>query len=413
MTMQAIEAEQSTNSRSRGIIFVAALLTGILAFGLVQPASAQTANQPLSLFRNYLVTGDYVVGGVGLRGTGQVDGFAHGTISIPDTMQAQATGVLPKNVPAGADVLAAYLYWETVESSTTSFAGQNGFFNGYPISGAILGNMNAPVSWSSGGCSGASQGAKTMRTYRADVRPLLPLDLSGRVQIIGSYPVKLADSGSNGNGAPLTLGATLVIVYRLGSPSGPGAPPLKSIVIYDGAFAPSNNVSSDFMQQMVGFYQSSGSSGAEMTQIVGNGQPSKSETVSLGGITLDSIYNGMPPFPGIYGVGSWDNPTWFLDSTSAVQPNLDSITTMVAPTQSNGNCVNWGAVIFGTNVPDSDNDGLLDKWKVNQGYNSVSATNNDYSGPFVALPGAKNGEKDIFVEVDWLSNLDGSAGTYR
>src|SRR5579863_6335777 len=85
MIMQSIATEQSPKLWSR-VSFAATLLAAILAFGIVGTASAQTAgstqtgSQPLSLFRNYFVTGDYVVGGVGLRGTGQADGFAHGTI---------------------------------------------------------------------------------------------------------------------------------------------------------------------------------------------------------------------------------------------------------------------------------------------------------------------------------------------
>src|SRR6185437_1489975 len=116
MIMQSTAPAQSAKSPRRRSIAAFAMLAALpLLFLFVQPASAQTAGQPLSLFRNYFVTGDYVVGGVGLRGTG-VNGFALGTITIPDTLQPKAT-----KVPAGADVLAAYLYWETVESSTTSF----------------------------------------------------------------------------------------------------------------------------------------------------------------------------------------------------------------------------------------------------------------------------------------------------
>jgi hypothetical protein len=129
---------------------VAAALLQALGFG--QGASAQDTTNPLNLFKNYFVTGDYVVGGVGLRGLG-VNGYATGTIRIPDKMQPNAT-----TVPAGADVVAAFLYWQTVESSQSAFVGQSGSFNGYPIVGKVLGNPNAPVAWSSGGCTGSSQG---------------------------------------------------------------------------------------------------------------------------------------------------------------------------------------------------------------------------------------------------------------
>src|SRR4029077_13514257 len=139
------------------------------------PAPAQNGT-PLGIFKNYFVTGDYVVGGW-VEGAPDGSGFAPGTISIPDGKQPAQAGV-PSSVPAGADIVAAYVYWATVESNQSSFAGQNGFFNGYPMTGTVLGNPNAPVSWSSGGCSGAANGSKTMRTYRADVRPFLPVDVN-------------------------------------------------------------------------------------------------------------------------------------------------------------------------------------------------------------------------------------------
>src|SRR5215472_3603662 len=133
MIMQSTAPAQSANSRSRRSIATLAILAALpLVFLFAQPAAAQNAaaqpcNTPLCLSNNYFVTGDYVVGGVGLRGQG-VNGFATGTISIPDAVQSQATGVASSRVPDGADIVAAFLYWQTVESSQSSFAGQNGFF---------------------------------------------------------------------------------------------------------------------------------------------------------------------------------------------------------------------------------------------------------------------------------------------
>ena len=129
--------------------------------------------------------------------------------------------------------------------------------------------------------------------------------------------------------------------------------PLKAIVLYDGAAAPSN-ASSTFSQPIVGFYQAAASSPvAEITHIVGNGQTSKSENVYLNSGNLLSLYtlNGttLPPFPGVYNSsgqlfdGSWDNPTWTVN----VQPDDFSETTSVVPTKTNGNCVDWAAVILG------------------------------------------------------------------
>jgi hypothetical protein len=394
--MQTTVPTPGTISWGRRLKLAAAALGLLLAFGFAQPASAQNAPNQLTLSNNYFVTGDYVVGGVGLRGLG-VNGVATGTIKIPDANSVPATGV-----PPGADIVAAFLYWETVEKTQSAFAGQQGFFRGYPVTGSILGNPNAPTSWSSGGCSGSSNGTTTMRAYRADVRPFLPLDVNGKVQGNGSYEVKLADSGSNGGGTPLTLGASLVIIYRVLSP----AVPLNSIVLYDGAAAPSNS-SSTMSQTIQGFYQAATSPVAKITHIVGDGQPNKSEGVLLNNVNLPSLYPGLPPFPGIYnqnnispsGGGSWDNPTWLPNTYgAAVNANDAMEVTSVVPNGSGSGCVDWGLVIFSTTVQDADGDGLLDVWEDNQGYIDT------ISKQFVALPGASKSARDIFVEADYLVN---------
>jgi hypothetical protein len=383
--------------------FVPITLGLLLAGGVSPSAMAQNGANPLTISQNYFVTGDYVVAGWS-RGAPDGSGYAPGTISIPDTLQPTQDGV-PASVPKGADIVAAYLYWATVESSQSSFAGQTGYFNGYPITATVLGNPNAPTSWSAGGCSGAANGSKTMRTYRADVHPYLPLDKNpssatfGATVVNGTIPVRLADSGSNGNGAPLALGATLVVIYRVLSP----AVPLNAIVIYDGVYAPSN-AGLNISQNLVGFYQPAASPVAKITHIVANGQTNKGEQVFLNNSSqpLPSLYGALPPFPGVY--GSWDNPTWLLSHYGYVKTTDTSETTLVSPSKTNSGCVSWGAVILSTTVQDSDKDGLLDVWENGQGYTDA------VSGQEVALPGANPNQKDLFVELDYLSNLDGSAG---
>src|ERR1700676_2700502 len=111
----------------------AAMFTlGFLAL-FVQSGRAADA---LNYTKNYFVTGDYVVGGVGLRGTG-VGGFATGNITI-------------SGVPAGADIVAAFLYWETDETTPVPSA-MNGFFDGHAIVGDVRGDPMNPQCSSSGG----------------------------------------------------------------------------------------------------------------------------------------------------------------------------------------------------------------------------------------------------------------------
>jgi len=380
------------------------LLASWLSIGLMVsiPLAWSQTTPPLSFENNYFVTGDYVVGGIGLRGLGDASGYATGTINIGNGLDATYPS---PSVPAGADIVAAFLYWQTMESSQTSFQGQNGYFRGYPISGVVLGNPNAPVSWSSGGCAGSSNGSKTLRTYRADVRSSLPIS-NGTIQANGSYQIRLADTGSNGGKAPLTLGATLVIIYRVLDKN----VPLKAILLYDGAYAPSNS-GSTMSEPMQGFYQPvqpPGSPAAKLTHIVGNGQSNKYEQVFLGSNALTPA--NVAAFPGAYN-GSWDNPTYNVSQYVGASDSTE--TTSVVPSNSNSGCVSWGALVFSTTVQDSDNDGLLDVWEQNQGYCDATDTSGtcDSTHPsWVPLPGANPNQKDVFVQMDYMCSIN-SNGT--
>src|SRR5688500_17271429 len=90
-----------------------------LAFLLASAAPAR-AQEALSFFKNYFVTGDYAAAGVALRGSG-VNGFATGGIEIA-------------GVPPDADVLGAFLYWQTVVTQQKPDAGVIGAsFRGQPL----------------------------------------------------------------------------------------------------------------------------------------------------------------------------------------------------------------------------------------------------------------------------------------
>ena len=98
---------KSSHHRVRlGMMLRAAVALALfLVFVFAKTASAQSGTDQLTIFKNYFVTGDYVIGGVGLRGTGNTTtNLATGTIRIPDQVQPNATGV-----PAGADIVAAFL----------------------------------------------------------------------------------------------------------------------------------------------------------------------------------------------------------------------------------------------------------------------------------------------------------------
>jgi pimeloyl-ACP methyl ester carboxylesterase len=259
----------------------------------------------LSLFRTFLINGDYVVAGVGLRGTGR------GTISM-------------RGVLSGSKVAAAYLYWETLGN------GQNGTFNNKSVQGVRLGTVTSPC-WA----------PPFIDAYRADVSSLL--NVGGN----GDYFVTFPDSG-NFSVAPSTEGATLVIVYtRADLPS-------RGIVLYDGAYTQTTGTPSfDLMIQ--GFTRAASSSPqAKVTHIVGDGQPF-GETLSFNGTVLGSATN---PFGGAQGP-LWDNSTF--DVSALVQPKATSVTTSVRwPAGIASDCLTWGAVLFSTTVDGGNATDLLD-----------------------------------------------------
>jgi|GEM_PF-654760 len=382
---------------------------------------AQSPTSPLNFGNNFFVTGDYIVAGAyGMNTNFQTNknvSYAVGTITVPDDSNPGIQGT--KQVPPGGQVVAALLYWQTVEKVAAPGSGKNGYFGplsggpaapGYAISGTDL-TTTSPVAWSSGGCSGSSQGGKVVRTYRADVAGALPVDANGNAFANTSFQVWLPSVGAQ---APLTLGATLVVIYRI--PSGANGPdvPLNSIVIYDGVYG-QTNAQTVMSQPLKGFYDADNAV-SRLTHIVGSGQSNKLETVYLENVPLPSFYpSGQPAFPGWY--GSWDNPTWTFPSASANLPNpiqakSSSATTQVVPASSNSGCVSWGAVILSTTVENRDGDGILDSWKLpnanppgycDAAYNNGVCRRGDSTDPtWVPLPDAQIGHKDIFLQYDYM-----------
>jgi hypothetical protein len=309
----------------------------LVSTGLPQP----TAPNPLSFENNYFVTGDYVSAGVTLRGTG-VGGTATGTISIPTYAQSPTQGV-----PAGADIVDAFLYWETLEN-TPSASSTNGLFNGYSIAGQQIGDDIPNY------VDGAFTG--TIRAYKADVNLYLPVGANGVRSASGAFTVALPDSG--GTGFPLTEGASLVIIYRVLSPNFP----LKSVVIYDGAAQPAVAAT----QLVQGFYDAVG--GANGT--------GKSATLFASG-------------------GSWN--------TSVSSVTLGKSNQYSAPLNA---ASAYAAVILSTPVNNSDNDGILDAWKTGPAAGDFHAGQPGYydtkTSTWVGLPGAKHGQKDLFVQLDYM-----------
>ncbi|MGD0482622.1 MAG: choice-of-anchor D domain-containing protein [Terracidiphilus sp.] len=306
----------------------------------VAPAPAPN---PLSLLNNYFVTGDYAAAGVTLRGTGH-SGMATGTINIPDSTTNPGVS---QGVPDGADIIDGFLYWETLEN-TPSPSGNTGTFLGFPITGQQIGS-DTPFS------DRTLNG--TLRVYRADVNTYFPVYANGSGVRYGSgaFTVSLPDSG--GTGFPVTEGASLVVIYRVLSPNFP----LKSVVIYDGSAVPTAATS----QTVQGFYDALGGGGES---------------------TILSYASG----------GAWNS------SYSSV-PLAAHASQYSAPLNAG---TAYGAAIFSTPVTNSDNDGILDVWKSGPSGGDFFAGRPGYydvkTQSWVPLPGAQHGEKDLFVQLDYM-----------
>ena len=334
-------------------------------------ASLDAPANALNFKNNWFLTGDYAVGGIGMRGLG-VNGFATGAISI-------------SGVPANADIIAAYLYWETLDNSGNgasanihplanvpgpSFKPQ-GVAVASPIVGTPLGTTASPC-WPE----------TSITVYRTDVLQYFPRDVNGRQLVNGSHVVVLPDSG-DASTAPSTEGASLVIVWRL-----PGMP-YKAIVLYDGAYTiPA--LSETFNQTIVGFYQASSvNPKARLTHVVGDGQATADNAIN------EVLFNGtvlaQPAFTGAQGL-YWDNPTY--DVSTLVPPNASQVTTS-SPIL--GDCLCWAAVAFSVTVQDTDGDGIPDAVETNGMIDPAD-------GSFVNFPamGANPNVKDIFIQLDWM-----------
>src|SRR5258705_8723454 len=125
---------------------------------------AQAINAP-TFFNNYFLTGDYLVNGVGLKGTG-VQGFATNTIAV-------------SGVPADATPIAAFLYWGTVAAASDPGAGLAGAqFKGHDIAPftVTLNPTGTSPCWSSGGGTGGGGESKRFFIRRADVLRFFALD---------------------------------------------------------------------------------------------------------------------------------------------------------------------------------------------------------------------------------------------
>ena len=212
----------------------------------------------LNLFNNFFVTGDYAAGSTGLRG-------GPGAI----TVQTPEGGA----VPQGAHILAAFLYWQTVESATSAPAGGIQFRD-YRVLGAQ--QLGSDIGFTDGTLTGV------LRTYRANVLPYLPVTSPG---LSGTH-VDVSMPADWANASRQAIGASLVVVYRVLSNERDGGGnyvvPLKAVVLYDGSWVPPDATGT--MSQIVrGFYEAAPDAGFAATAMSGGGD-NDSQWIRFGGL---------------------------------------------------------------------------------------------------------------------------------
>jgi hypothetical protein len=353
----------------------------------------------------YLITGDYVAAGVDTTAATE-PGFATGTIHV-------------SGVPANADILAAFLYWEVVYELDSQLAGVK--FRGAPVPAA---RKAVPPLTQATPCF--ASGSVKIAMFRADVLPFLPVqrdaagdktgkrlvndaDLSANIDPDTGQPYPLHTvrlPQANGNNTPESAGASLVVIYR--DPT----EPLRKIVLYDGGYIQPRGVS--MTQNLRGFYQSSTAKSARLTHIAGSGQPNHSDQLFFNN---NQIGAGIEQF---VETGSASNRSWFTKTLGHAQ--IDSLMQPLpaAPTSGYGEtattsvthtsaspygCMAWAAVAFSTAVKDADTDGLPDGLE-----DATDGLINPNGEPLPNLHamGASSSHKDLFVEVNAMQAANGT-----
>jgi hypothetical protein len=378
----------------------------LFALSLVLPAAALAQTPPaLTHFTTFTLTGDYVVAGVDLQQQSQANGLVTGTIQV-------------SGVPANADIVAAYLYWETIATSPAQLSGA--LFRGEPVS--AIKTTSVPLTGPYATCY--ASGGNTLSLMRADVRRLLPPQLDANGTPTGKRVVNHTDlqkyqqqfpddkwlltvslpDGGPGQ-LPTSAGASLLIVYRNPDPQ-PGQPAqrLQSIVVYDGAHLETANEMITALT-VRGFVQSAVTSPqAKFTTIVGSGAQNTTDKLWFkSGVNLQPIATDV--FPGGGANRAWSNPTFPVTlselSTTFAAPFGEQVQLRIDhAVEAPYDCLSMAATVFSTTVEDSDGDGLVDKLESISGLQDPSGE----AFPDLASMGAVVGQRDLFLEIGAMEN---------
>ncbi len=394
------------------IAFLLAL--GLAALFAQAPGHAAPGveSDPLLYARGMLVTGNYVAGGVDL--------FNQSPVNIPPDVLANglATGTIHMTgVPAKADIVGAFLYWETIYPTTLDARKDIASlvkFRGSAIDPTIgLKATTKSLSGNTATCWGsAGQGPRVLTMFRADVLHQLPklfdatgkwtgkrlvndTDVTANVDLQGNaYPLHTVTlPEGSGNLAVQSAGATLVVIYRNASD------PLTKIVLYDGAYLHSEGAT--LSQNLRAFYQHAGNSG-KMTHMVGSGGANHNEQLFFNGalVATDPFKTTSPSSD-----RSWSTFTSSVSMTGTTTADGygETANTTVAYSKTAGgdDCLAWGGIVFSTPVLDADSDGLPDALEASSTAGALPWMNPDGELlPDLHGMGARPGHKDIFIEIN-------------
>ncbi len=417
--MRPVPTASHRSRRHSTKIAPAILIAAFLAILLGQTGGRAAVDPyPLKYASGFLVTGDYVVAGVDLTpqlNPPDANGLATGTITVP----ANA-------VPYNADIVGAYLYWESIfvpvclqtdPATGNCVEWQNpadgAKFNGLPISPTARKATSFALSGNLAACWGAAGATGSVVTeFRADVLPLLPKRFDTNNQWTGKYNVNTSHTVTlpekSGDHAIQSAGATLFLVYR--DPS----QPLRKIVVFEGAYAQPDAAGVTLAQNLSGFYKSASAKSAKLTHIVGSGGNNMKESVAFNG----TVVSAGDPFPQTSPSSdrSWANPT-FVVSQLMPGGNFNdghgesATTTIQVSNASPAACRVSSAVIFSTAVADVDGDGLPDG--LEDAANGLNDPPTSSAAAGDALPnlnqmGASSSHKDLFIELNAMYAVPGT-----
>ncbi|MEO0146140.1 MAG: hypothetical protein ABIM19_04830 [candidate division WOR-3 bacterium] len=220
----------------------------------------------LAFYAKYVIRGNYVIGSTGLRFTGS------GSINI-------------SGLPSSPEIVKAYLIYSVVASSSQP----QGFINGTPLSGVLVGSGPSPC-WTE----------SFVYTYVADVTPVVQSVGNGTYTLTGFY---------NPGGDPPpggAEGATLVVIFCDQGNT------VRSVVVYLGAYT-LNFASgpSSYTWNLANFIATNPVTSARTTLIFADGQDYWNESQFGIPCGLEYVYfNGYLIRSGQYGLPGGDGNLW-------------------------------------------------------------------------------------------------------